>query len=166
MNFFSGEKNYPGKASRKNLLKFVGEQGKGLFILHFACGNFHDWPEYANLIGLVFTPDHGRAPGHHDRRQPFAVEITDSQHEITRGLKRQLQADDELYYCMGGATRQYSVIASAHSEVTKDDHPMAIYLHYGSGRVFNTPLGHDDKAVKMPDVAELIRRGLLWAGGH
>lgn len=165
MNFYSGEKGYPGKASRENLLKFVAEQGKGLFILHFACGNFHDWPEYAGLSGLVFTPDHGRGPGHHDRRQPFVVKIVDRDHPVSKGLKPELQADDECYYCLGGATREYDLIATARSEVIQKDQPMALCLQYGKGRVFNTPLGHDAKAVKMPDVAELIRRGLLWSAG-
>ena len=165
MNFYSGEKDYPGKASKENLLKFVGENGKGLFVLHFACGNFHDWPKYAELTGLIFTPDHGRGPGHHDRRQPFIVKITDRDHVIAKNLKPELQADDECYYCLGGATRDFHLIATAHSKVTKNDQPMAFCLQYGKGRVFNTPLGHDAKAVKMPDVAELIRRGLLWAAG-
>lgn len=165
MNFYSGEKDYPGKTSRENLVKFVGEKGGGLFILHFACGNFPDWPGYADLAGLVFTPDHGRGPGHHDKRQPFVVKITDRDHAVTKGLKPELQADDELYYCLGGARQDFRLIATAHSKAIQQDQPMALCLQYGKGRVFNTPLGHDDKAVKMPDVAELIRRGLLWAAG-
>ena len=45
MNFYSGKKDYPGKKSKENLTKFVGEQGKGLFVLHYACGNFKGWSE-------------------------------------------------------------------------------------------------------------------------
>jgi len=162
LNFYSAKKNYPGKKSREQLQKFV-EEGGGLFVLHFACGAFHDWPEYANLTGLIFTPEHGYK-GHHDRRQPFLVNVTDREHAITKGLKAKLQADDELYYCMGGKTREFRLLATARSKNTGKDHPMAFCLEYGKGRVFNTPLGHDARACKLPDVAELIRRGAAWAG--
>jgi len=74
-----------------------------------------------------------------------------------------LQVDDELYYCMGGKTREFRLLATARSKNTGKDHPMAFCLQYGKGLVFNTPLGHDDRACKMPDVAELIRRGAAWA---
>lgn len=161
MNFYSGKKDYPGKASKDNLVKFVGERGKGLFILHFACGNFHDWDEFSNLAGLIFTPQ-GRGR-FHDPLQAFKVDITDPDHAITKGMKPQLDAHDECYYCLGQATRDYNIIATARSKDTKKDHPMALYLNYGKGRVFNTPLGHDAKSVKMPDIADLIRRGLFWA---
>ena len=93
------------------------------------------------------------------------VKITDRDHAITNGLKPELQADDECYYCLGGATRDSHLLATARSKALKEDPPMALCLPYGKGRVFNTPLGHDAKAVEMPDVAELIRRGLLWAAG-
>jgi type 1 glutamine amidotransferase len=31
--------------------------------------------------------------------------------------------------------------------------------------VFNTPLGHDVRALQVPGTAELIRRGAAWAAG-
>lgn len=161
MNFYSGEKDYPGKKSKENLVKFIAQDGKGLFILHFACGNFHDWPEFSNIAGLVFTP-RGR---YHDPYQAFDVNITDPDHQITRGLKPTLKAHDECYFCLGGATRDYDILATATSKDTKKPHPMAFTVNYGKGRVFHTPLGHDVQSVKMPDVAELIRRGLVWAAG-
>ena len=83
MNFWSGKKGYPGQASRDNLLKFVGEKGKGLFVLHFACGNFKDWSEWANLSGLIFTPKDS-APGLHDPYGPFKIDITDEHHQICK----------------------------------------------------------------------------------
>jgi uncharacterized protein len=50
----------------------------------------------------------------------------------------------------------------ARSKMTGKDHPMAFVLEYGKGRVFHTPLGHDVRAIELPGVAELIRRGCLW----
>ena len=43
---------------------------------------------------------------------------------------------------------------------------MALVMSYGKGRVFNTPLGHDGKAVAMPGVTKLLQRGVLWAAGR
>lgn len=74
------------------------------------------------------------------------------------------QADDELYVCLTG-DKKMDVLATARSKVTGKDYPMALTMSYGKGRVFNTPLGHDGKAVAMPGVAKLLQRGVLWAAG-
>jgi type 1 glutamine amidotransferase len=74
---------------------------------------------------------------------------------------KDFQADDELYVCLTGQ-RSVEVLATAHSKITNKDHPMAFVFEYGKGRVFHTPLGHDVRAIEMPGVAELIRRGCLW----
>jgi type 1 glutamine amidotransferase len=152
-------KNYDplprAETAKANLVKFV-QGGKGLVLLHFACGAFEDWPEFAALAGRVWDRKTG-----HDPRGPFTVKIVDAKHPITRGLK-DFEADDELYTCLIGE-RPIEVLATARSKVTKKDHPMAFVLRYGKGRVFHTPLGHDVKAFKMPGVAELIRRGTAWA---
>ena len=142
----------------ENLVKFV-KQGKGLVVFHFACGALEDWPEFANLAGRVWDRKTG-----HDPRGPFSVKILQSDHPITRGMK-DFQADDELYTCLVG-DRPVELLATARSKVTGKDHPMAFAFSYGKGRVFNTPLGHDVKAIQMPGVAELIRRGCLWAAGR
>jgi len=142
------------KQIRENLAHFV-KQGKGLAVLHFACGAFEDWPEYANLVGKVWDKK-----TFHDPRGPFQVHIVQKDHPITRGMK-DFQADDELYVCLTGQ-RSVEVLATAHSKITNKDHPMAFVFEYGKGRVFHTPLGHDVRAIEMPGVAELIRRGCLW----
>jgi type 1 glutamine amidotransferase len=43
---------------------------------------------------------------------------------------------------------------------------MAFVFREGAGRVFHTPLGHDEKAIRMVGVGELLRRGCLWAAGR
>ncbi len=142
----------------ENLASFV-KQGKGLFVFHFACGAFAQWPEFRNLAGKVWDRKTG-----HDRRGPFTVRIVDREHPITRGMQ-DFQADDELYICLEGE-REVDLLATARSKVTGKDHPMAFAFRYGEGRVFHTPLGHDAKAIQMPGVAELIRRGCLWVAGR
>ena len=36
-------------------------------------------------------------------------------------------------------------------------------LPYGQGRVFYTSLGHVAKDLAVPEVIEIVRRGMLWA---
>ena len=100
----------------------------------------------------------------HDPRGPFTVYVTQPQHPITLGM-RDFQADDELYTCLVG-DRPVEILATAHSKLTGKDQPMAFVFEYGRGRVFHTPLGHDVRALEMPGVAELIRRGCVWAAGR
>ncbi len=155
-------KNYASlaheQAARENLVKLV-KQGKGLVLLHFACGAFEDWSEFANLAGKVWDRKTS-----HDPRGPFTVKIVQPQHAIMRGI-RDFQADDELYTCLIG-DRPVEVLAVAHSKVTDKDHPMAFVFEYGKGRVFHTPLGHDVRAFEMPGVAELMRRGTAWTASR
>lgn len=138
-----------------NLSGFV-EHGGGLVALHFACGAFGDWPEFRDLVGKVWDGENT-----HDPRGPFTVEITKEEHPITQGMS-DFQTDDELYIGLVGE-RPVELLASARSKVTGRDHPMAFAFLYGKGRVFHTPLGHDDRAIRSPGTAELIRRGCAWA---
>ncbi len=159
LNFYSAEEGYPGAKSRANLHRFVVEEGGGLFVLHFACGSFSDWPEYRDLAGRIWDRKNT-----HDPRGPFQVNITDHNHPVTKGVGS-FEADDELYTCLEG-TRKVDVLANARSKITGRDHPMAFSFSHGKGRVFHTPLGHDVKAIMVPGTAMLIRRGCAWAAGR
>jgi type 1 glutamine amidotransferase len=155
-------KNYDplkqGEKAKENLTEFV-KRGKGLVVFHFACGAFEDWPEFAELAGMVWDKKTT-----HDPRGPFTVQITDAKHPITRGMS-DFEADDELYFCLTGE-RPVEILATARSKKTGRDHPMAFALEFGKGRVFHTPLGHDVKSIRMPGVQELLRRGCAWAAGQ
>lgn len=155
-HWMNWKKPGPGPAARQNLLKFVSS-GKGMVVVHFACGAFQGWDEYVKLTGRAWNP---KLRGH-DPRGPFRVNIVDADHPITRGMKA-FQADDELYTCLDGET-PIKVLANAKSKVDGKLYPMAFVLNYGKGRVFNSPLGHDVKAFSIPAVGELFRRGTAWA---
>jgi type 1 glutamine amidotransferase len=156
IHFMNWEKPPPGQQARANLRKFVSD-GKGLFVLHFGCGAFRDWPEYRNLAGRAWDPDL-RA---HDPKGPFRVDIVNDTHPITRGLAS-FETDDELYTCLAG-DRPINLLATARSKVDGRDYPMAFVFEYGKGRVFHCALGHDVKAIENPPAAELLRRGCAWA---
>ena len=143
---------------RGSFRKYI-EGGKGLMLVHFACGAFQEWPEFRDLVARVWDP---KLRGH-DPRGPFRVEITDARHPITEGLKA-LDADDELYTCLTG-DKPIEVLAKATSKVDKKDYPMAFVAAAGKGRVYQCLLGHDVKAMQMPGVGELYRRGCAWVAG-
>jgi type 1 glutamine amidotransferase len=141
---------------RENLRRFT-EGGKGLVLVHFACGAFQEWPQFKDLVGRVWDP---KLRGH-DPRGKFRVEIAGEKHPITEDLKA-FDADDELYTCLTG-DRPIQVLAAAKSKVDGKDYPMAFVYAPGKGRVFQCLLGHDVKALQMPTVGELYRRGTAWA---
>ncbi len=155
MHFMNWEgKPALGENVRQGLRKAVAG-GKGLVLVHFACGAFQGWPEFAKIAGRAWNPKL-RA---HDPHGSFRVNITDPNHPITRGLAA-FETTDEMYTCLDGNTPIH-VLASATSKVDKKDYPMAFVLNYGKGRVFHCPLGHDVKALSEP-VCELFRRGAVW----
>jgi len=158
LHFMNWEKPSPGDKARTNLREFV-DGGKGLFLVHFACGAFQDWPEFQNLAGRVWDPNM-RA---HDPRGPFRVNITNEEHPITRAMQT-FETDDELYTCLTG-NRPIEVLATARSKVDGHEYPMAFVFNYGKGRVFHCLLGHDVKAIHGAKVGELFRRGCAWAAG-
>lgn len=154
-------KNYnpevPGRAALENLQQLV-KQGKGLVLVHFACGAFQECKEdFANLAGRVWDPNL-RA---HDPYGKFTVRIVAPDHPITDGLK-DFETQDELYTCLTGDV-PIQVLAVARSKVDGKDYPMVFVLEVGKGRVFHCLLGHDVAAFQAEGVQELYRRGCLWA---
>lgn len=146
-----------------NLRRAV-EGGKGLVLVHFACGAFIDWPtktvaaDFGVLAGRVWNP---KLRGH-DPRGSFLVKVIDTAHPITIGLG-DFDTEDELYTCLDG-NWPIQVLATATSKVDQKDYPMAFVLTSGKGRTFNCVLGHDVKALNSA-VCALYRRGTAWAAG-
>lgn len=158
LNYMNWESPDPGPQARANLRRFVA-QGKGLVLIHFACGAFRDWPEFRNIAGRVWDP---KLRGH-DPHGKFTVLIADPEHPITRGMKP-FETIDELYTCLAG-DKEIHVVAKAISKVDQKEYPMAFVNRYGQGRVFHCVLGHDVPALSVPAVQELYRRGTAWAAG-
>lgn len=160
LHFMDWEVPGPGVAARENLRRYVAS-GKGLLLLHFACGAWdnNEWPEFRRLAGRVWDP---KLRGH-DPHGTFTVEIADAQHPIMQGLSA-FETLDELYTCLTGDA-EIRVLAKAKSKVDGRDYPMAFVLNYDRGRVFHTVLGHDPRAFASDGVKTLLRRGCAWAAG-
>jgi len=166
LNYMNWQVPAPGEAARENLRKAVAG-GKGLVLVHFACGAWRDhadvnklaWPEFKNLAGRVWDP---KLRGH-DPHGKFHVEIAMPEHPIMKGLQP-FETVDELYTCLTG-DRPIEVLATAKSKVDGRVYPMAFCFHYDKGRVFHCVLGHDARALQVEPVGELFRRGAVWAAG-
>jgi len=161
LHFQNWEQPGPGQRARDNLRQFV-EGGKGLVLLHFACGAWHDeWPGFVQLAGRVWAGPN--LPRQHDPFGTFRVEIVKPDHPLVRGLA-DFETPDELYTCLTGDV-PIEVLAQAKSKVDGKYYPMAFITHCGKGRSFQCPLGHDAKALSVPSVQELFRRACAWAAG-
>lgn len=158
LHFMDWEVPDPGTEARANLEQVV-KAGKGLVLVHFACGAFQEWPQFRDLVGRVWDP---RLRGH-DPHGTFRVTMVDPDHPTTQGMSS-FETTDELYTCLTGDAA-IQVVASARSTVDEKEYPMAFVLEYGQGRVFHSVLGHDVQAFAAPGVGELYRRGCAWTAG-
>ena len=164
LHFQNQKQAGPGEQARENLRRCV-ESGKGLVVVHFACGAwYNEWPEFEKLAGRVwFGPNPGPGKHQHDPHGPFRVEYISHDHPIVRGLT-DFDTKDELYTCLIG-DYPIEILAQAKSKMDGNFYPMAFVSRYGNGRTFHCTLGNDVAALSFPGVQELYRRGCAWAAG-
>jgi hypothetical protein len=175
LNYFERRKPelWWGERAQNALLDYA-RSGKGLVIYHFSVAAFDGWTEYEKICAANWRPNNG----HHSPKHDFTVDVKDSDHPITRGLKKSFpQPNDELYANLKWQPEgAYHVLATAW-----DDHalyegktkqptpgaglhqPMLWTVNYGKGRVFVTALGHDAGAVQTPAFVTTFARGTEWA---
>jgi uncharacterized protein len=173
VNYYNrGDKDRWGERAEKALEDFV-RAGKGLVIYHLSLGAFDGWTEYEKMSGGNWRPNNG----HHSAAHPFTVDIKDTSHPITAGLKSFAVPNDELYANLRWQPQgAYHVLATAY-----DDHvlyngrarqpvpgpgihqPILWTTDYGKGRVFVTTLGHGPAEVATTVFAVTFARGAEWA---
>jgi type 1 glutamine amidotransferase len=160
LHFENWQQPPPGLNARENLRRFV-QGGKGVVLLHFACGAWHEeWPGFVEIAGRVWGGPNVRQ---HDPYGAFRVEIAKPDHPLVRGMA-DFDTQDELYTCLTGDV-PIEVLARAKSKVDGKYYPMAFISNCGKGRSFHCTLGHDTRALSVPSVQELLRRGCAWAAG-
>ena len=164
LHFQNWQQPGPGERARENLKRFV-EGGKGVGLVHFACGAWQgEWPEFGKIAGRAWfgmNPPPGKRQ--HDPHGTFQVEMVKPEHAVVRGMA-DFETEDELYTCLEG-DHPIEVVAQAKSKADGKYYPMAFVSQYGKGRTFHCVLGHDAKALGVPGVQELFRRGCAWAAG-
>jgi len=156
--------------SKMAFTNFV-QGGGGLVLIHFANGAFHfslpeaassDWPEYRNMVRRVWNhqASDDTPASSHDSFGQFTVNVV-SKSLLTAGLSS-FGIMDELYFNQQG-TEPIEPLITAVSRVTKREEPLAWSYSYGSGRVFQTLLGHGVKSYEPFEAREILRRAVAWA---
>lgn len=144
----------------QNLLKAVAA-GKGFAGWHGGMGDaFRMNCEYQFAVGGQFVSHPGDI-------KDYTVEITDSEHEITRGLPRSIAVKSEQYY-MHVDPSNHTLAASTFDGVGAPwikgcRMPAAWIRRYDKGRVFYNAVGHAPEDLANPPMLELTVRGILWA---
>ena len=183
--------NYNGDPWPKEFQKELEErlhEGKiGLVIVHAANNSFGNWAEYNRMIGMGWRGNNfgprltldekgkevrvpkGKGPGAgHGAYHPFVITLRDTEHPITCGMPREwMHAGDELYHGMRGPIENVHLLATAYDDKSKggtgEHEPMIWTVTYGKGRVFHTPMGHDDRSMRCLGFVGTLQRGTEWA---
>jgi hypothetical protein len=153
--------------ARQALLDFV-RNGKGVVSYHSSNNAFWGWNEFDKLVGGTWRESAGHAPYH-----AYTVTIVDREHPITQGMPASFAESDELYHRLS-LQPSIHVLAAAFDDPnnchkpgegcgTGKDEPLIWTLPYGAGRVFQTALGHDVKAMQSPGFILTLQRGAEWA---
>lgn len=153
--------------ARQAMLDFV-RNGKGLVSYHASNNAFWGWPEYDRLVGGTWRETGGHAPYH-----AYTVKLIDRESPITKDLPTSFEETDELYHGLS-LQPNIHVLATAYDDPkncarngqncgTGQDEPLIWTVKYGSGRVFQTALGHDTKAMQSEGFIATLQRGTEWA---
>lgn len=153
--------------AREALLDFV-RTGKGLVSYHASNNAFWGWPEFDRLVGGTWRETAGHGPYH-----AYTVKIVDAASPITKGLPATFAESDELYHQLSLQSNIH-ILATAWDDPkncwkpgegcgTGKDEPLIWTLQYGVGRVFQTALGHDVKAMQGAGFQATLARGTEWA---
>ncbi len=169
LNYNIGKNQAPwwDNRAREALLDFV-RNGKGLVSVHGANNAFDGWTEYDKLIGGTWRETAGHAPYH-----SFTVKLVERDHPITRGLPISFAQTDELYHGLS-LQPDIRILATAfddpnncvgpqHGCGSGRDEPLIWTSKFGAGRVFQTALGHDVKAMGSAGFITTFQRGTEWA---
>ncbi|MEW5899992.1 MAG: HEAT repeat domain-containing protein, partial [Acidobacteriota bacterium] len=148
---------------RENFLRLLHE-GVGVLALHHASGSFQDWPEYQKIIGCRYFLAPGETEGKKHEASSFvhdvniAVQVSDSMHPVSRGLK-DFMVHDETY--KGCLFEPGSRILLTTDEPTSDK-TLCLVRNYGRANVCYLQLGHGASAYADPNFRKLVSQAIRW----
>ncbi|MDO5553071.1 MAG: ThuA domain-containing protein [Planctomycetia bacterium] len=150
---------------KQNFVDLLNE-GIGLFALHHHLSAHQDWEEHFDLIGGrdFFQKDVNLFRGKEYPRSTFIddvdinIDIADSNHPITRGVKP-FTIHDEAYGRCPVHPDVHVLLSSTHPDVQQT---VAYTWHYGKSPVFVNMLGHGPSAWKQPEFAQIFIQGIRW----
>lgn len=184
-----GWKAAPWPAETQKALEDYVSGGGGLVVVHAADNSFGSWPAFNKMIGLggwdgrneksgpyVYIDDDGKVVrddtpgggGSHGPQHPFQIVVRDDRHPITKGIPSSfMHVKDELYQKLRGPADNMTILATAYADPkfrgTDRHEPMMMTIDFGSGRIYHTPMGHDDKSMECVGFMTTLIRGTEWA---
>lgn len=135
----------------KNLLNTI-HKGTGFAGWHAGVTDaFRNALEYQHMTGgqFVFHPPAGE----------YEVLITDKEDEITKNINN-FKINSEQYYLHVDPSIKPLAITVFENGVRM---PVVWKRMWGDGKVFYLSAGHDEKDFRIPEVMEIMKRGILWA---
>lgn len=174
--------------TQKSLEQFVGNGG-GLVVIHAADNAWPKWLEFNKMIGLggwgdrtekdgpyVYYNDENELVrdttpgpgGHHGPQREYQIELKNTNHPITKGMpEKWLHTKDELYDQLRGPAENMTVLATSYADAEQGGsgrhEPIIFTIDYKKGRVFHTPMGHDDYSFECVGFITTFKRGTEWA---
>jgi len=137
----------------KTALEHLGETGQGIVVLHHAILAYPRWELWTDVTGLA-----DRSFGFHPEQQ-LHVQIADSAHPITRGLKP-WNMGDETYTMAEPVGENHVLLTTDHDKCMKS---IAWTRQHKKSRVFCYQSGHDNVTWADKSFREVLRRGVMWA---
>ncbi|MCA0963131.1 ThuA domain-containing protein [Salipiger bermudensis] len=148
-----------GKDELANLLAAV-EAGTGLGGFHGGMGDtFRNEPAYQFMVG-------GQWVAHPGNILDYRVEITRPDDPLVEGIGGFDYRSEQYYLHVdpGIEVLATTTFSGAHAPWTKGTVMPVVWKHrYGEARVFYSALGHVASEFEVPQMKEILRRGLLWA---
>ena len=147
------------KEEVSNLLEAV-KGGVGLGGYHGGMADsFRDQPEYQFMVG-------GQWVAHPGNIIDYRVDVTRPDDPIMRGIDS-FDYRSEQYFMHVDPSNEVlatTIFAGDHAEwIDGVVMPVVWKKRYGKGRVFYSSLGHVVSEFAVPQMKEILRRGLLWA---
>jgi hypothetical protein len=151
-----------GEIAKDELQKLIAavEAGTGLGGFHGGIADaFRNEPDYQFMI-------RGQWVAHPGNIIDYRVNITKPDDPIVAGIG-DFDYYSEQYYLHvdpGVEVLATTTFSGEHAPWTKDTvMPVVWKTHYGEARVFYSALGHVAAEFDVPQMREMLRRGLLWA---
>jgi len=146
----------------KGLVEAV-RSGVGIAGWHGGMGDsFRGDTEYQFMVG-------GQWVAHPGGIVEYEVNIINRDDPITAGLS-DFKMTSEQYYMHVDPSNEVLATTTFSGEdapwIEGAVMPVAWKRMYGKGRVFYTTLGHVAKDFDVPEAAEIVKRGMLWAAGE
>ena len=131
---------------------------------------FRDHPTYHFMIGGQFV---GHPPGWPDNTKPendfirYRVNIAKKDDPIISGIS-DFELVSEQYYMLVDPSNDVLATTTFSGEylpwIEGSVIPVVWKRRWGQGRIFYCSIGHTVTDLNIPEVREMMRRGMIWAG--